>query len=125
MPAAPDITVKEGDTNPPVEATLRDGKNKAVPLREGDGGDSVFFRMHLIGVDETGEERPQVELPAEIVDGAKGMVRYQWQTGDLAIVGVYRADFHVHFVDGTTVSFPNDTSLILQVIGEGDQAGVG
>ena len=118
MPAAPDIVVKEGDTSPPVEATLRDGKNKAVPLR--DGVDQVSFRMKLVGLDEAGAERPQVELAASIVDGGKGIVRYQWQPGDLEVVGVYETDFLVHFSDGTQVSFPNDSSLILQVLEAGD-----
>lgn len=108
MPADPDIVLKTGDTSPIVEATLKDAKNKVVPLQV---GDVVKFRMAPVHMDAPAA----FSHTATVVDGPSGKVAYHWQTGDTDVIGMYEADFYVVFADGRKGSFPNEGNLTVQI----------
>ena len=93
------FTLKAGDTEPSLAATLRDSTGDAVDLSDA----SVDFNVL----------RPRggdVEFAgsASITDAPAGQVRYDWVDGDTDAEGRYRAEFVVTYVDDSVETFPND-----------------
>ncbi len=90
--------LKRGDTDPPIQATLRQANKKPVPL----GGCTVRFIMRPA----PGIDAPLLAAAAEVLDEAAGKVRYQWVDGDTDVVGVYRAVWEVTFPTGRVRTVP-------------------
>ena len=97
--------IKQNDTSPSLQATLKDASNTGVDL----SGATVVFRMN--SVDGT----VKVESNMTIVDADNGVVRYDWQSGDTDTNGTYLVEFRVTYVDGKVETFPNTERLSLIV----------
>ena len=95
--------IKRGNTKPSLYATLTQQGGVVVDLT----GATVKF--HLGDV---------VDADAVIVDASVGSVRYDWGVADTAVAGSYRAEFEVTFPDGSTETFPNDTSIGVIIRGD-------
>ena len=103
------VEIKQGDTRP-LDATLM-ANRKPVPLT----GTSITFQMapKIAGI---GSNIADGEV--EIIDAAKGKVRYAWQTGETDEVGVHRAEFVVTFQDGVIETFPSGEYLEVEIVAE-------
>jgi hypothetical protein len=91
------IYMKQGDTEPPVDATLCD-RNGPVDLT----GTTVNFIMKF----PTGSVK--VNAPATIIDAVNGVVKYSWGPTDTDTPGMLRSEFQVSLVGGKIVTFPNN-----------------
>tara|TARA_R100001463_G_scaffold130980_1_gene190742 strand:+ start:651 stop:974 length:324 start_codon:yes stop_codon:yes gene_type:complete len=99
--------IKQNDTSPIIQATLKDANSAAVDLT----GASV--RFHMIKYRGTSTK---VAAAAAIVDDDAGTVKYVWQSGDTDTVGSFKAEFQVTFSDGTVETFPNTDYIQIDVI---------
>lgn len=104
-----DFYIKQGDTLPALQATLKDADDAAVNLT----GATVRFHMRLPGATSL-----TVDGAAEIVTAASGIVKYVWQAGDTDEPGAYEAEFEVTFDDDTILTFPNSENLSILVFAE-------
>ena len=115
--ADPDFQAKAGDRLPAIISQLIAGDGTPVDLTDA----AVQFRMRAadaidIIVDAAGEA---VDPPTS------GVVRYWWDADDLAVPGVYLADWLVTFGDGRSQTFPPDGMLTIEVEPQlGDQASI-
>jgi hypothetical protein len=96
------FTIKQGDTIPPLLATLYDETGTALDLT----GGSVRFHMR-----QEGRSTPKVDAAAVIVDAPNGIVRYDWDSGgadtDVASDD-WQGEFEVTTQGGDIVTCPND-----------------
>ena len=102
-----DFKIKQGDTDPPIEATLQtDGT--AFDL----SGLSVSF---VVG---STRAEPIVDASASIEgDGSNGEVSYQWQNGDTDVPGVYKSEFVVDD-GGDERTFPDEDYITVKITRE-------
>lgn len=107
--------IKQGDTAPPLEATLRDAVTKApVDLT---GATQVRFKMRPAGSGAT----PTVDANAAIIgDPVNGRVRYVWVDADTAVPGRYEAEYQITWADTTKQTVPNEGYFFVNVIGDLD-----
>jgi hypothetical protein len=110
----PDFTIRQGTTEPPIRATLRDDDGTVPALQT---GTQVFLRMARgIG------KHYEFEFTASVIAGNEELpddtelpnVEYQWQTTDLdpdvddsLDVGIYHCYWYVIFPDLVPASFPS------------------
>lgn len=82
------FTMRRGDLLPFFEKVLRDERGARLDL----GGEdvTVMFQMRLVGGVGLVVEAGEVEL---VNGGSKGRVRYEWESGDTDLVGIYEAEF--------------------------------
>lgn len=92
--------MREGDLEPAIVATLKDGAGTAVDLT----GETVRFHMtaNLAGT-------AKVDAAATIIDAAAGRVRYTWQSGDTDTPGTFYAEFEV---ESGPQTYPNGSDWI-------------
>ena len=102
------ITIKQGDTYPPLRAYLQMVTGKAIRL----SGASV----KLIALDEKGTSK--INKAVTIVDEEKGYVEYKWVTADTSLPGEYKAEFEVTQQDGSIVTVPNDGYFTINISNE-------
>lgn len=100
--------IKQNDTSPSLQATLKDAANTGVDL----SGATVMFHMKSLDGVVT------VDSAMTIVDEDNGIVKYDWQSGDTSSHGTYSVEFEVTYVDGSTETFPNTGNLALVVTKE-------
>lgn len=101
------FNVKQNDTSPAMLATLQDAAGAAVSIV----GASVRFHMRPIGSSQI-----KVDAAAVIVTALDGIVRYDWQASDTAVVGSYQAEFEVTYADASIETFPNDGYIQVEII---------
>lgn len=99
--------IKQNDTSPAIQATLKDVDGVAVNL----AGATVRFHMR-----KQGATTAKVDAAAVIVDDAEGIVRYNWTAADTNTVGTYQAEFEVTYTDNTVETFPNAAYLKVKVV---------
>jgi len=99
--------IKQNDTSPAIQATLKDVDGNVVDL----SGATVRFHMR-----KQGSTTAKVDAAATIVDDVGGIVRYNWTSANTDTVGTYQAEFEVTYVDDTVETFPNATYLKVKVI---------
>ena len=102
------FTIKQNDTSPALQATLKDYAGVAVNLL----GASVKF--HLKSVDGM----IKVDAPMTIQSTSGGIVVYSWEVGDTDTSGTYYAEFQVTYSDLSVETFPNTGSLAVLVVPE-------
>jgi hypothetical protein len=89
-----DVTLVQGDTRPSLEATLKVTRTQAA--LDLSTAAAVKFQMRQVN-----NRRYTVDSPAVVISAEDGSVRYDWQTGDLAVAGDYVGQFEITWNDGT------------------------
>jgi hypothetical protein len=102
------FTVKQNDTSPSMQATLKNPDLSPVVLT----GASVQLHMKPLG------GVIKIDAAMFIVDDANGLVQYDWVAGDTDTVGTYYVEFQVTFVDGSIETFPNNGNAAVTVVKE-------
>jgi len=103
------FTIKQDNTSPFIAATLKDANSNAVDLT----GATVAFNMADVN-DTTIVDGSA----ATIVDEDAGRVQYEWQTGDTANAGSFRAEFKVTYLGGKIETFPNNDYIIINIVSD-------
>lgn len=93
--------IKQNDTSPTIRATLRGSDGNTLNL----SNSTVSFIMKRNSGDTT------IQGSAIFFDAAEGIVEYEWQTGDTAVAGTYKAAFKLTYSDGRIETFPNTGSI--------------
>lgn len=103
------IVYKAHDTHPPLEATLKWHDGSAIDLSQ---AAEVVFTMN-----DAVRRTPIIHRrPVTIVNAANGLVRVDWQAGDLQIPGEYDAEFEITFQNGRVLTVPNTGYIRIQVV---------
>jgi len=98
------IRRKQGDTYPPIEATLENKDGTAINLT----GATVAFHTKRAGTVVT-------NAAATVTDATGGEVSYTLVAADTAAAGEYEIEWEITFSDGSTQSVPTDRNDILIV----------
>lgn len=96
---AANFYIKQNDTAPSIEAVLTDstGRAKSLVLAS-----QINFNM------STEDGASLINLgTGSIINAAKGIVSYPWQTGDTSNTGIHNAEFQVTYTNGQIETFPN------------------
>lgn len=105
MATSDEFVIKQHDTRPSILGTL-----SADPT-------DIFSDVLFLMKDQSGNLT--VNFAGTIVEqpssSSGGKVKYQWQTGDTATPGVYRAEFQVTFNDGRIETYPNGSYLTINI----------
>lgn len=102
------FSIKQNDTSPSLQATLKDAAQSPVVL----SGATVMF--HMKSIDGT----VKVDQPMTITDADGGVVRYDWQAVDTDTVGTYYVEFEVTYADASIETFPNNGNRVVSVVRE-------
>lgn len=89
----------ENDTDPDLEATLKNPDGSAVDLT---GASVAFSVMAPRGGGNV------FTSSCTITDAANGVVKYNWGSTDTDSPGRYRAQFKATYASGDVEHFPND-----------------
>lgn len=104
-----DITVKQGDTLPAVQGTCLLPDGTAADLTD---ASAITFRM----TPESAGLTADLAGAATATDPAtSGVVEYEWQPGDTDVPGLYLAEFHVEYLDGSSETFPSEGYISVEV----------
>ena len=107
------FTIKQGDTGPALEVTLRDSDGTALDIS---GNLGVQFQMkpaEYVGNDAVGLT---VDASATVVDATNGIVKYVWGASDTTEVGDYSAEFVVTASDATVRTIPSPSFILVRVV---------
>lgn len=104
-----DFYIKQNDTLPAIVSTLADATYTPVNLT----GATVTFSMVSQGGTVVISKKT-----ATVNNAVGGQVQYAWAAGDTATADVYLAEWEVTFAGGGVETFPNDSSLRIQVTAE-------
>jgi hypothetical protein len=102
------FNIKQNDTSPSLEATLKDAQLVPVNLV----GSSVNLHMQSLG------GVIKINEAMSITDADNGVVQYDWLTGDTDTVGTYYVEFQVTYADGSIETFPNNSNIAVSVVRE-------
>lgn len=102
------FSIKQNDTSPSLQATLKDATLTPVNL----AGATVMF--HMKSVDGT----IKVDQQMTITNASGGVVQYDWQAGDTDTVGTYYVEFEVTYSDSSIETFPNNGNKVVSVVKE-------
>lgn len=99
--ADPEFHIKQGDSQPVLQATLQDDDGTVVDLTN---VSSVAFRLR-----ERSGTTLVVNGTADVVGPATGgVVKYEWEADDLADAqGLHYGEFLLTYSDGTVLTVPN------------------
>lgn len=92
--------IKRGDSAPPIRSQLRDALGAVVNLT------NTSVKLVIESV---------LDADATVTDALEGRVEYQWQPGNTATVGTYKAEWQVTFIDGSIETFPNRGYLSVEI----------
>ena len=102
------ITLKQGDTWPPLKATLQQANGTAINLTEA--------TVRLMVINRQGTEI--IDHAAAITNAISGQVQYDWHTSDTANAGIFRGEFEVTFAGGAIVTVPNNGYFEIQILSQ-------
>ena len=102
------FTIKQNDTSPSVQATLKDYNGNPINLV------GATDRFHMKSFEGT----LKVNRTMTITNAANGVVTYYWQSGDTATAGTYYAEFEVTYADLSVETFPNSGSIAITITPE-------
>lgn len=98
--------IKQNDTSPRLQATLKDGNGAAIDLT----GASVNFHMRALG-----STTNKVDGSATIADEDNGVVFYSWSASDTDTSGSFEAEFEVTYTGGAVETFPNNRYIQVEI----------
>ena len=98
--------IKQNDTSPALQVTLKDGTDTVVNLT----ATSVRFHMRPIG-----SSTVKIDAPATISSATNGIVYYQWATGDTDTIGSFECEFEVTYTGGEIETFPNNQFIDVEI----------
>lgn len=102
-------TIKQGDTEPPCRAILKDVDGTLAIIQ---AGDVVTFRM----TPQHPGLRGDISATATVNDANAGDVQYNFVAADTATVGLYNAEFHIAYAGGVRgKTFPTDGYIVVNV----------
>lgn len=101
----PNFWIKQNDTGPPLQVTLKDGDGSAVDVT----GATVAFSMSGAGIVKVDEQS------VTLTTAASGIVTYSWQAGDTDTPGTYEGEFEVTFGGGQIQTYPNSEAERLNI----------
>lgn len=101
---ADSLTLVQNDSAPSVFGHLTDSDGTDINLT----GCTVRFQMR-----ESIDNRFQVNAVAVVVDAPTGSVRYDWQAGDLSLVGTFDVRWLITFADSSTEHTDPADSIIV------------
>lgn len=107
------LTVKQYDTTPPVQATLSD-TNGPINLTTASSVKIVMKGQVSATV---------INQSCTITDAANGDVEYVWQTGDTDIADTYVGEFAIHWSDSTVQKVPNTQAANFTIAVDPDVTG--
>jgi len=102
------FSIKQNDTSPSLQATLKDAALTAINLT------GATVRFHMKSVDGT----VKVDEVMTIVSEDNGIVQYDWVSGDTDTVGTYYVEFEVTYADASVETFPNNGNKVVSVVRE-------
>ena len=102
------FTIKQNDTSPAIQATLKNYSGNPVNLL------GATVRFHMKTLDGT----IKVDRTMTITSAANGVVTYSWQSGDTSTAGTYFAEFEVTYSDLSVETFPNTGNLPIVITPE-------
>jgi hypothetical protein len=102
------FSIKQNDTSPSLQATLKDAALDPINLT------GATVRLHMKSVDGT----IKIDQPMTVVTPLQGLIRYDWQAGDSDTVGTYYVEFEVTYADASIETFPNNGSKVVSVVRE-------
>lgn len=91
--------IKQNDTAPSIEAALSDSNGRVKSM-----ANASVVRFHM--QDENGNLLVEDGV-GTIVNPTKGIVAYEWQSGDTANTGIHSAEFEIQYTNGQIETFPN------------------
>lgn len=95
--------IKQNDTAPSIEVVLTDANGRYKSMAN---ASAVRFNMST----ESGTSIVAGGV-GTLVNAAKGIVAYPWQTGDTAIAGTHNAEFEIEYINGQIETFPNNSYI--------------
>ena len=102
------ITIKQGDTYPPLRAYLQMVTGKAIRLN---GATVKLIVRDPLSI-------PKINKPVDIIDADNGYVEYRWETADTNQYGEFRGEFEITQQDGSIVTVPNDGYFTINISDE-------
>jgi hypothetical protein len=102
------FSIKQNDTSPSLQATLKDAALTPINLT------GANVRLHMKSVDGT----LKIDQPMSVVTPTQGIIQYDWQAGDTDTVGTYYVEFEVTYSDASVETFPNNGSKVVSVVKE-------
>jgi hypothetical protein len=103
-----DFYLKKGDLLPILSVEVKDYSGSVIDL----SGCTVAFNYRL----RSGEDI--TTRVAVVEDAAAGVVQYEWESDDTATEGVYVGEFVVTFSSGKQLTFPQDTTLVYEIVSD-------
>jgi hypothetical protein len=100
--------IKQNDTSPSLQATLKDASFTPINLTESQ------VRFHMKSVDGA----LKIDAPMVVVTPLQGLIQYDWQSGDTDTVGTYYIEFEVTYSDASIETFPNDGNKVVSIVKE-------
>lgn len=100
-----DYTLKQHDTWPPIQATLRDA---AGPINL-----TTATTVKLLLKTITGSV--SVVGTCTVVNASGGVVSYSWIPADTATANSYNGEFEITWSDGKLTTVPNDSYFTVEV----------
>lgn len=113
MSAAETFEIKQGDTEPAIEATITDQALATDELPDGPpislAGCTVEFRFR----NQRRGSQLRTGAATIVGDPADGVVSYAWQPGDTDVAGAYSGEFvATRTVDGGERTFPSGNATV-------------
>ena len=102
------FSIKQNDTSPALQATLKDTSLTAVDLT------GATVRLHMNSIEGTSK----IDAAMAVTNALGGVVQYDWQAGDTDTVGTYYVEFQVTFPDSSVETFPNNGNKVVSIVRE-------
>lgn len=99
-----DFTIKQGDLEPSLFATISDSSGSVPPLSS---AESVQLRFATV----QGEELFLRDMTVQ--DSDSGLIFYAWQEGDTDVAGLYYAEIVVVWPGARTQTYPQEGYLVI------------
>lgn len=105
--------IKQDATQPFLRVEFLDGDGTAVDLTN---GSNIYFKLAT----NDNQYTPIFSGAATITGSTTGLVEYRWNASDTARSGLFLAEFHTTFSDGTKLVLPTDHSLFVEMFKDYD-----